>query len=89
MIVAACVLAISVVTGSFLVKNSIDNGTRQLGQVLAELKSLGGQLAAAGGPGGAPARPARPDPNRKYEVALGNAPTRGGSGRPQAPRPPR
>jgi protein-disulfide isomerase len=78
LIVAACVLAISIVTGTFLIKGSIDGATVRLGQVLTELKSLSGQLAE-GGRGAAPsARPARPDPARKYEVTVGEAPTRGG-----------
>ena len=78
LIVAACVLAISIFTGSFLIKGSIDGASVRLGQVLDELESLSGKLAA-GGRGAAPsARPARPDPARKYEVTLGKAPTRGG-----------
>ena len=78
LIVAACVLAISVVTGSFLIKRSIDDGTQRLDQVLGELKSVSGQLAAAPRAGAPSARPARPDPARKYDVAAGDAPTRGG-----------
>jgi len=77
LIVAACVLAISVATGSFLIKNSIDNGTARLGEVLNELRSLGGQLARAGG-GAAPARVEQPDPSERHEVVIGDAPARGG-----------
>ena len=49
LIVAACVLAISIFTGSFLIKGSIDGASVRLGQVLDELESLSGKLAAGGG----------------------------------------
>ena len=82
LLVAAGVLAISIVTGSFLVKGSIDGATVRLGQLTNEMKSLSGQLAAGGrgtaGRAAPAARPTRPDLARKYEVALGQAPTRGG-----------
>ena len=81
LIVAAVILGLSVVTGSYMLKTSVDSGTARLGDVLGEMQSLGAKIAAA--PAGAPtpaarpARPGRPDPAKKYEVAVGNAPTKG------------
>ncbi len=79
MIVAACILALSVVTGSFLIKSSVDDGAERLDAVLKEMQA-GARVAAATPPrpGARPGRPGRPDPAKRYEVALGDAPTRGG-----------
>ena len=76
MIVAACILALSIVTGSFLLKSSVDDGAEHLGAVLEEMQ-VSGRVAAPTAPSPA-ARPGRLDPAKRYEVALGNAPTRGG-----------
>ena len=78
MIVAACILALSVVTGSFLIKSSVDGGAARLGEVLKEMQELSAKVAAPAAPRPAAARPGRPDPAKRYEVALGDAPTRGG-----------
>ncbi len=79
MIVAACILGLSVVTGSFLIKSSLDGGTTRLGQVLKEMQELNAKVAAPAAAAARPAaRPGRPDPTKRYEVALGDAPTRGG-----------
>ncbi len=80
LIVAAIVLALSVVTASFILKGALDNGATQLAAVVGEMKELGARVAAAPTPAARPARPARPgrpDPSKKYEVPVGAAPTRG------------
>jgi protein-disulfide isomerase len=78
-IVASIVLGLSIVAGSFILKGSIDAGSTQLGAVLGEMQEASAKLAAA--PSGAqaarPSRPARPEPSKKYEVAIGKAPARG------------
>lgn len=80
LIVAAIILALAVVSGSFILKSSIDQGGAQLAAVLGEMQELNAQLADAGdapSPAARPSRPARPDPGRKYEVAIGSAPVIG------------
>jgi hypothetical protein len=76
MIVAACILALSVVTGSFLIKSSVDDGAQLLDAVLKEMQASA--RVAAPTPARREARPGRPDPAKRYEIALGDAPTRGG-----------
>ena len=80
MIIAACILALSIVTGSFLLKSSVDDGAERLGAVLEEMQASARVAApTAPSPAARPAaRPGRLDPEKRYEVALGNAPTRGG-----------
>ena len=80
LIVAAIILGLSVVTGSFMLKTSVDGGSERLGQVLGEIQAANAKLAAAPAappPTARPSRPGRPDPNKNYKVALGNAPTKG------------
>ena len=78
LIIASIILGLSVVTGSFLLKSSVDEGATQLAAVLGEMQEVTAKLAAApAGKAAAPARPGRPDPNRNYKVALGDAPTKG------------
>jgi len=81
LIVAAIILALSVVTGSFILKGAIDEGAAQLSAVAGEMKDLSGKIAAApaGGaqPAARPSRPGRPDPGKKYKVDIGASPTKG------------
>jgi protein-disulfide isomerase len=83
LIVSAIVLALSIVTASFIIKTSIDGSATQLAAVLGEMQELNAKVAAAGGapsrPAARPSRPGRPDPSKKYEVAVGEAPTKGPS----------
>ena len=77
-IVAAIVLGLSIVTGSFILKDSLDAGSTQLGAVLGEMQEANAKIAAApAAPAARPSRPGRPDPNKKYEVPIGKAPARG------------
>ncbi len=83
LIIAAVVLALSIVTASFILKGSIDNGATQLAAVAGEMQAVTAKLAAApSAPGQAarPSRPGRPDPSKKYEVEIGAAPTKGPDG---------
>jgi protein-disulfide isomerase len=80
LIIAAVVIGASIVTGSFLLKTAHDENSERLTTVLGEMQALSAKVAAGGA---APARPAaaaqpgRPDPDKVYQVALGDAPTRG------------
>ena len=78
MIVAAIILGLSIVTGSYMIKSSVDVGAVQLGEVAGEMQAAVAKMAAA--PAAAAARPSRggrPDPAREYKVAIGDAPTKG------------
>ena len=79
MIVAAIILGLSIVTGSYMIKSSVDVGAVQLGEVAGEMQELVAKMAAA--PAGAaaarPSRAGRPDPAKEYKVAIGDAPTKG------------
>jgi protein-disulfide isomerase len=82
LIVAAILLALAIVTGSFVIKGSIDNGATQFAAVLGEMKELNAKIAGAPSPGmpgpaARPTRPGRPDPGKKYDVDIGKAPTKG------------
>ena len=73
---AALLLSVAIVTGSYLVKSSLDRGTAELTDTLGEIQSA---LAAAP----AAARPAARrglDPNRRYTVNTGRAPAQGPAG---------
>ncbi|MBK7951718.1 MAG: thioredoxin domain-containing protein [Deltaproteobacteria bacterium] len=72
-IVAAVLVSLSVIGGSFFVADSLDRATAQLERATEVLEDM--PLAAA--PGGQPGRPSGPDPRKQYEVELGTAPVRG------------
>ena len=79
-IVASIVLGLAIVTGSFILKSSMDTSSQQLAAVLGEIGEMNAKIAAA--PSGAqpaarPSRPNRPDPSRKYEVDIGSSPAKG------------
>lgn len=74
-IIAAVVVSLSVIGGSFFVADSLERVTAQLEQTTDALENL--PVAAA--PGGRPARPAGLDPAREYKIELGDAPVRGPS----------
>ena len=82
LIIAAVVIGASIVTGSFLLKTAHDENSERLTTVLGEMQALSAKVAAGGA---APARPAaaaqpgRPDPDKVYQVAVGNAPVIGPS----------
>ena len=80
LIVASIVIGLAIVTGSLILKSSVDEGSAQLAATVGEMQELTAKIAAAPPaprPAARPARPNRPDPNKKYEVAIGSAPARG------------
>jgi len=79
-IVAAIVIGLSIVTGSYLIKTSNDASAEQLAAVLGEMQALSAKIAAAPSAPSRPspaARPGRPDPSKVYQVAIGEAPVKG------------
>ena len=74
-IVAAVLVSLSVIGGSFFVADSLDRATAEIEKATEALENL--PLAAA--PGGRPSRPPGPDPAREYRIDVGDAPTRGES----------
>jgi len=79
-IIAAIILGLAVVGGSFVIKSSLDQGAAGLQIGLKELDASLAKVAEADSrrPSAArPSRPNRPDPNKQYAVAVGQAPTKG------------
>jgi hypothetical protein len=79
LIVAAIVVGLSIVTGSFMLKTAQDESSQRLAAVLGEMQALTAKLAAApaAGRAAAPTRAGRPDPEKVYQVAIGDAPVKG------------
>jgi protein-disulfide isomerase len=75
-LIAALLVSLSIIGGSFFVANSLDRATAQLELATEMLEDL--PLAVAAGPNARPKRPQRPDAGKEYEVEIGSAPTRGG-----------
>ena len=75
-LIAALLVSLSIIGGSFFVANSLDRATAQLELATEMLVDL--PLAVAPGPNARPKRPQRPDAGKQYEVEIGSAPTRGG-----------
>ncbi len=78
-IVAALILGVAVLAAGFVVRSSLDAGTEELAGVREALGEVQAVLEDATGNGGgrAEARPQRPDPAERHEVALDGAPVRG------------
>jgi protein-disulfide isomerase len=74
-LIAALLISLSIIGGSFFVANSLDRATAQIEVATGKLGGL--PTAAAAGPNARPARGQRPDPSRDYEIDIGDAPTRG------------
>jgi protein-disulfide isomerase len=74
-IIAAVLVSLSVIGGSFFVADSLEHATAQITRATEALENL--PVAAA--PDGRPSRPPGPDPSREYKIELGNAPVRGES----------
>jgi protein-disulfide isomerase len=75
-LIAALLISFSIIGASFFVASSLDRATAQMEVATEMLENL--PLAAAPGPAARPTRPNRPDANREYKIALGDAPIRGG-----------
>jgi protein-disulfide isomerase len=74
-LIAALVISLSIIGGSFFVANSLDRATAQIELATEKLADL--PIAAAPGANAPPNRPQRPDPGKEYKVEIGEAPTRG------------
>jgi len=74
-IMAALVISLSIIGGSFFVANSLDRATAQIELATEKLENL--PLAGAPGPNARPNRPQRPDAGKEYEIEIGSAPIRG------------
>jgi protein-disulfide isomerase len=74
-IIAAVLVSLAVIGGSFFIGSSLERTTAQLAEATEALEAL---PVAAAEPGPArPSRPSRPDANREYDVDLADAPIRG------------
>lgn len=71
---AAIVLGIAILGAAYLLSTSINRASDQLEVAFSDLKNARPTAAAAPTPS---ARPGRPDPNKVYQVAVGNAPYKG------------
>ena len=74
-IIAAVLVSLSIIGGSFFIGDSLERTTAQLEAATDAISDL--ELAAAPTAPSPPRRPQRPDPERDYEVELGEAPTKG------------
>jgi protein-disulfide isomerase len=74
-LIAALLISLSIIGGSFFVANSLDRATDQLEVATEKLGDL--NIAGAPGPNARPNRPKRPDPSREYEVSIGESPSQG------------
>jgi protein-disulfide isomerase len=74
-IIAALVISLAIVGGSFFVANSLDRATAQMEVATEKLGNL--QVAAAPGPNARPNRPQRPDATKEYKVEVGDSPVLG------------
>ena len=75
LIIASFILGAAVVAASLLIQSSLDRATIELGKVLV---AIGEAKPAAAPTAAAPARPGRPDPNKRYSINIKGAPRRGG-----------
>jgi hypothetical protein len=75
----AIVVGGSILAGSWIVTTSLDKTTSVLDQVRASLVETKGALeeVAKARPAAAPSKRRGPDPNKRYEVAIDGAPTKG------------
>jgi protein-disulfide isomerase len=74
-LIAALLISLSIIGGSFFVANSLDRATAQIELATEMLEDL--PVAAAQAPNARANRPQRPDPGQQYQVEIGDAPIRG------------
>jgi hypothetical protein len=84
LIIAALILGMSMLGAAFVMQNSLDRNTLKVAETLSAIAASASELAqaapaAAPAPAARPSRGGRPDPSKVYKIALGDAPTRGGS----------
>jgi protein-disulfide isomerase len=79
-VVAAIVVGVALVIGSWIVGTSMDRQAVQIGAVAAAVGQLDEGVRAIGAPPGRPRAeaPALPDPDKRHTVEVGSAPVRGG-----------
>jgi len=82
LILASIVIGAAIVVSSWVLKTSIDAGSAEVAAAAEQMKELTAKLAAAPSQPQAAPRPGRPDPNKKYTVEIGSAPTRGSDSAP-------
>jgi protein-disulfide isomerase len=76
-IVAAAILAVAILGGSFLLKSSMDAGTQELAGVKTSLVEFKDALAAVARPQPAAQRQQGPDPSKRYTLDLKEVPIKG------------
>jgi len=78
-IIAAAIIGLAILGGGFMVTQSIERSQESLGaaMVAAVEKMPAPAAAPAAAPSRAAARPGRPDPSKRYEVAVGSSPVKG------------
>ena len=79
-IIAAVILGVGLVGGSYLISRSLDGAAEQLDGIRVAMADMKGAIASAAQPRpvAAPAPRRRgPDPNQRYTVNIAGAPIRG------------
>jgi len=76
LVAAALILGASILGGTYLLAMSIDRGSAQLAGLNESLKAAANAPAAAPRPS-APSAPGRPDPQKVYDIKVGDSPVRG------------
>ena len=83
-IIAALILGMSTLGAAFVMQSSLDRNSLRLAETLSSIAESTSELAkvrpVAAAAAAAPARPSRggrPDPNKVYQIAKGDSPTRG------------
>ncbi len=77
-VLAAVILGIAVVGGSYMVSSSVDAGIEELAAVRVALSDLEGSFQQAAAPSRpAPSRPGRPDPAKQYSIGVKDSPVLG------------
>ena len=76
LVVASLILATSILGAAFMVQSSLDRAATELGEVLAALQKARADAPVARTPSRR-ARPGRPDPDKRYQVDVSGAPSKG------------
>jgi len=75
LIVASLMLALSILGAGYFMSKSIDRTNEQLKELAVAVNDI--PAAAPAAPTRQAARPGRPDPKRRYTIAVAGAPTKG------------